>query len=376
MTLKSFVVIIGLLLLLNNINHLMAQDNKFAEIANQYFEKKQYEKAITEYQKALKKDDSNAEWQYNLAMSYYRTKQYPKAIPLLEELIKEKDNKVKYYRLLANSFDLNNQYQQAVSTLQQGILKYSHSGELYLDWGVIEMLREKPGVALAQWEKGIEASPSFADNYYWLSKTYNDTNEKIWSVVYGELFVNIERGTKRADEISEILYNTYYQLIEDSSTLTKGSIKLEREQENPFVRINHRLYQVMHRNGLMNFDRAKILTGDYELKAIALIRQDFLQMWLQGFGLAYPNTLYKRHRAMYDLGFYEAYNYWLFSKIKPVEFLNWKEANEIKYGSFITWFAENPMKVDAESFMVRTQFIKPKTIEIPPEVVPYIAPDN
>ena len=58
-----------------------------------------------------------------------------------------------------------------------------------------------------------------------------------------------------------------------------------------------------------------------------------------------------------DLTFFEAYNYWLFSKASTDDFMNWMEKNNGKYDAFIDWFLSNPIKVDVVDYVVRHQFV-------------------
>lgn len=53
----------------------------------------------------------------------------------------------------------------------------------------------------------------FSSNYFQLAKLYLNSNNKLVGIIYSELFINIERTTKRTQEMSELLYKTYKSLI-------------------------------------------------------------------------------------------------------------------------------------------------------------------
>ncbi len=326
-----------------------------AKTAKQLLDNGDFSKAEKNYRRALKSSPTNYDYKYGLSMALYRQKKYSHTIKFCEEIVKDKTATVDSYRLLANSYDLHNNYEKAISTLEAAVVKYPQSGALYHDWGLIDMLREKHKQALNVWEKGIATDPSYAGNYYWAAKTYANSDVKVWAFIYGEIFMNIERGTSRSDEISKLLFDLYVALIEDETMVDRGEIALERA-DNSFVEANKRLFGLLRRNNMMNFERGKTIHGQNRIKSIAMMRQNFLEMWLQGFTLAYPNILSKYQREMMDLSFYEAYNFWLFSKASTKDFLDWQQQYQGKYDAFIDWFLGHPMKVDVEDFMVRSQF--------------------
>src|SRR5690606_12333945 len=59
----------------------------------------------------------------------------------------------------------------------------------------------------------IEVQPRFPSNYYWAAKIYMNSNEEVWGLLYGEIFMNLERNSNRTMEISKLLYDTYTNQI-------------------------------------------------------------------------------------------------------------------------------------------------------------------
>ena len=54
------------------------------------------------------------------------------------------------------------------------------------------MWAQKSYEAIKMWEKGIEVAPSFSKNYFNASKYYYFSTDKVWSIIYGEIFLNME----------------------------------------------------------------------------------------------------------------------------------------------------------------------------------------
>lgn len=77
----------------------------YFENANKLYNKKQYEKAIDTYKKAIELKENISGSLYNTAVCFIKLNDYKKAIPLLESAIKEKhDNK--YFFNLAYCYSM------------------------------------------------------------------------------------------------------------------------------------------------------------------------------------------------------------------------------------------------------------------------------
>ncbi len=183
--------------------------------AQEYVEMQDYKEAMIYYKQLRDEYPNTIEYDYQVAWCHYRLRDYQKAINTVNQLVAINPLEPKYYRLLGNAYDVMGEYEKGVNILNTGLLNLPYNGELYLDLGIIEMLRENHERALYNWEKGIKAAPYYADNYYWAAKTYADSDEKIWSLMYGEMFLNLERGTERFSEISRLVTDTYIDLINE-----------------------------------------------------------------------------------------------------------------------------------------------------------------
>lgn len=358
--LKQLVIVF--LLLSTSISLCLAQNSKassWISSAEREMEKQNFKQAAELYEKALKFDKQNPDYKYQLAMAHYRQEKYDKVINMMEEVMEKSENqaKVNWYRLLGNSYDLSGNYDACINWLRLGQKKFPKAGEFYLDLGIVEMIKENYEEALTHWETGIEAVPEYPDNYYWAAKIFAESNEKLWALIYGELFMNMERGTERFDDMSEILYGLYLQVIEEKMD-EKVTIQLERDEKNPFEEAHVRIFGILKKYDMLNLDRGRTIDGgNNTLKAIAMVRRNFMETWLQGFSLTYGNILYKFHQQMFDLTFLDSYNFWLFSKANSPEFISWMNKNQFKYQQFIDWFVSNPLQVDIENKMHRMQYL-------------------
>ena len=201
------------------------------------FDDDNFEEAVKYFKKVADRDPSDLESKYQLAFAYYWAKKYTKAIKMGLDLIEKNPKEPKYYRLTANAYDLEGNYKDAVKVLEMGIRNLPYDGVLYFDLGVIEHIKGKMPEALHHWERGIKSAPYYAENYYWAAKTYANSDEKIWAIMYAEMFLNLEKGTERFNEISSLLLDSYRNLLREIPNINLGdeAIKTMSQPE----RINH-----------------------------------------------------------------------------------------------------------------------------------------
>ena len=158
---------------------------------------------------AIKLDPHNIDYPYEMTYCYYSQKQYQKVVDVLEKLKHNPDSFDRLYELLGNSYDLLGNSDKAIATYRDGLKKFPNSGVLYLEMGVIPLFKKDYNSALNYFEKGIEVQPDFPSNYYWAAKLYCGSDDKVWGMLYGELFINLERNSGRTAEMSKLLYDTY-----------------------------------------------------------------------------------------------------------------------------------------------------------------------
>src|SRR5690606_21317883 len=113
------------------------------------------------------------------------------------------------YQLSGNCYSFSGKPDKAIKEYEERMKRFPNSGNLYLERGNIYLIQENYKEAVENYETGIEVDPMFPSNYYRLAKLYLHSSNKLAGLMYGELFMNLERTTDRALEISELLYSTY-----------------------------------------------------------------------------------------------------------------------------------------------------------------------
>jgi len=176
-------------------------------------DEKKYNEGIVMLKECEKIDPKAYTYPYEIALAYTYQEDYKSAISQLEK-IKNYDNiEANYFALLGNNYDYLNKPQEAIKIYDEGLKRFPNSGELFLEKGVVLEFDKKYSEAIQSYEKGINVAPNYPSNYYRAANIYLDSDNKLNGLMYGEVFLNIERTTDRTKEMSKKLYETYKNAI-------------------------------------------------------------------------------------------------------------------------------------------------------------------
>lgn len=315
--------------------------------------------AIKLLEECQKLDPKNIDYPYEIALASYMKQDYKKSIKILEGLKKHKDVYDRVYQLLGNAYDMSGSRDRAINTYELGLKKFPNSGSLYLERGNMEMMIKEYNKALGFYEKGIEMDPSFPSNYYWASKLFLSSQEEVWGMIYGEIFMNLERNSKRTIEISKLLYNTYLSeiKIKDSTSysvsFSSNTIHISNPKDLKEFKIPY---------GLKVYEPTLMLcvvgASEINMSSLNMIRACFVDRFFEHetHSKEYPNVLFDYQKTIKEAGHFEAYTHWLMMQGNLAEFEAWNTANEDKWDAFIEWFSPNPIKITGSNKFFRAQY--------------------
>ena len=322
-------------------------------------EQGKYDEAIKLFEEAQKLDPDNINYPYEIAYAYSSKKEPKKASDVLEKLLTHKDVTGRIYQALGNAYDEQGKSVKAIQTYEAGLKKFPNSGELYLEMGNMKTAGKDYNKALEFFEKGIEMDPAFPSNYYWASKIFCNTDEEVWGMIYGEIFLNLERNSKRTAEIGKMLFNVYKSEIKFTSdtsfgvsfskaaTINTADLKDPKKFKLPF---GMAVYE-------MNLSLAVAGEKSIDINSLDRIRTRFLERYFKGDDAKnYPNALFDYQQKVKDAGQLEAYNHWILMKGDEDGFEKWKTENKSKWENFLTWFGKNQMIVYKEHRFYRAQY--------------------
>src|SRR5688572_30838876 len=187
-----------------------------------------FDNAILVLNRALEQDKNNLELQKDLVQCYYFKRDFEKALEGVKDIVNRPDADVMVFQIAGNVYKALEEAKDAEKVYKQGLKKFPRSGPLYSEYG--ELLWERKDYdAIQQWEKGIETDPAYGGNYYNAALYYFYTKDKVWSLIYGEIFVNMESLSPRGAAMKQVLLQAYKEKLFADADIMKGEEKIKVE---------------------------------------------------------------------------------------------------------------------------------------------------
>lgn len=293
------------------------------ETARNFMRSGDFDNAIIVLTRALQSDSKNLEMQKDLAMSYYLKRDYEKALAGAEALIEREDADVTCFQIAGNVYKALEEVKDCEKMYKKGLKKFPKSGSLYSEYGEL-LWSQKDFSAIKLWEEGIKADPAFSGNYYNAALFYFYTKDKTWSLVYGEIFINMESLGERGAAMKQLLLQGYKEKLFATADPMSGEENNKNEFSKAFL-------QTMAKQTNM---AAKGLNTE----VLTMIRTQFILDWFENNAAKFPHKLFDYQRQLITEGMFDAYNQWLFG---PVENLaaydNWTKTHADEYSQFTTF---------------------------------------
>lgn len=307
-----------LLIVLIGSNALSQEAEELHETAKSFMRKGDYSNAALVLEKAILAEPENLEINKDLAVNYLVLKKNNKALELLLPFIKNSKADDQIYQLTANIYNTLDQRKDAEITFKKGIKKFPGSGALYNEYG--EMLLSRQDLnAIKIWEKGIENDQQFAGNYYNATRFYNINTNRLWSVIYGEIFLLLEPESGRTPEIKNALLENYKKL------LTEDDIVPNPKGKSPFEKA---LAQTL-------LKEKQVISFGINAESLTMLRTRFILDWNNLYKKKYPFVLFDIQTHMLEEGNFDAYNQWIFGTVQNLAaYQNWINVHPDEYSSF------------------------------------------
>lgn len=277
-------------------------------------------------EQAEKLAPDNSAIQFEKAYVMYVAEAYKQSITLLQKLLETSEVKEDYYLLLGTNYDMMHQPDSAIIAYKKGLDAFPESGRLYYESGIVEFQQQQYHKAISFWETGVKTEPTYAGNYYMLTKLFNLTSEKIWVLCYGEIFMNLEPDTERTAEVSQLLFHVYSDSYHRQQTGNKRFFISQISNKESF----EQAYTFVLNLAAQEVNASMPLT----IKDIQAIRKQFLLQWYSEHKLyvdTYPNALIAYQKELIAKGCFESYTYWVFSEGNYQEFEIWLQQHQNKY---------------------------------------------
>jgi tetratricopeptide (TPR) repeat protein len=270
---------------------------------------------------ALKQDPGNMELLTDVAYTYFLQMDYGKAMGTIKPLLDRDDAEVRTFQVGGNIYKALQDVSGCEKMYKKAIKKYPASGALYCEYGELLLSMKEPAKAFSMWEKGILSDPLHSGNYYHLSKYHFFRDDRVWSIVMAETFLNLESYSTRSAEIKGQLLESYKNFfIGDPAAATTG-----KRKSVPF--------EDAFRQTLAK--QAPIVSRGVDLERLIMVRTRFILDWYEGQGKNFPHRMIEQQQYLLREGMYEAYNQWLFGAASNIlAYQNWTKLHAPEMNEF------------------------------------------
>lgn len=260
----------------------------------------------------------------DLALCYYMQNDNTQALKTIQSQLDKGNADEQAFQIEGMVYKRMQQPKDADKVYKKALKLYPGSGPLYNDYGEL-LWSQQDFSAINMWEKGIKEEPSFPGNYYNAAKYYFFTQDKIWGLIYGEIFVNIESHSARTAEIKNILLEGYKKLFSQANLLADN--KNKNKFETAFLEV-------------MNKQNDLVIRG-LNAETLTMIRTRFILNWYQEDADEFPFRLFDSQKQMLENGLFTAYNQWIFGASQSLSaFQNWTQTNSAEYNEFNTFMQQ------------------------------------
>lgn len=310
------------------------------QTAKTFMQQADYENAVLVLTKASQMEPNDLQISKDLLFAYYMKRDFARALEIGKPLAERADADVQSFQLLGLVYRSLAQDDEAEKLYKRGLKKFANEGVLYSEYGEL-MAGKKPDAAINLWEKGIQADPNYSSNYFFLSKQYAYKGETLWSILYAEMFLNMESFTARSTEIKNLLLEQYKKYFVSGYTPPKIIDKknIDKKADRKFVQFSTAVAETL------NKQQSQVNQG-ITPESLIVIRTRFILDWYNTYGANLPFRLFEHQRQLLQEGMFEAYNYWLFGPAANIKtYQTWQQYHQEQLNTFLTFIRSKVFKV-------------------------------
>lgn len=273
-----------------------------------------YENASLVFNKLITEQPNNIKAQKDFAFLCFLKRDFAKSIELSKKFVADSAVEEQDFQLLGMNYKSIALYKECDKMYKTALAKFPNSGMLYGELADLNAIEKKTTDAIKNWEKGIEIDPNYAGNYYNAASYYSQNKQLFWTIIYGEIFVNLESYTTRTAEMKDAILDAYKKILYLGDAGKSTNNKFEKEV-------------------LKTLDNsAENLTA----AMLTAIRTKFILSWFyENKNEKFAFRLFDQQRYLVREGMFDAYNQWLFGvAINPVQYKIWADAHATETTTF------------------------------------------
>ena len=333
------------------------------KLAVELTDKGDFVKSLELLEQAQSLDPENYRFPYEIAYVYYLQKDYKKVIKLVSKLFTYKGIGDEVFVLWGNSYDNLKKQKKALEVYAKGLMKFPYSGKLYTEIGISYLRSNELQKSIESFVKGIELNPSYPSNYYWATKIFKNSINSGWALIYGEIFMNLEPGSSRTVEVSEMLNDIYVKhigIINDSLVsvdLFDKSKALDEMFRNYSAdsTLKRLSFPLVYELFMMTAAQGETKINE---KSIMRMRTKFVKYYFKkNYDKLFPNVLFNFQKKVMDAGLWDVYNTFIILQSKKEKFELWLEQNKTQWDEFVDWYNANSMKLNLGYRFYHNQYL-------------------
>ncbi len=299
-----------------------------------------FKQAIASYQQAIALAPGKAILYRDLANAYLLSGNYERAQSTISPLIENGQADAQSYALASAVQSALKEDKKARKLLDQGLGKYPGSGFLYHEKGKYYEEKDELQDALKTWQEGIAADPGYHTNYYEAARIYMQTSKPVWTIIYGEIFVNLERYTPRSGETRKMLLAAYRRFY-----ATPDATDVPRFGKNPSAEVPGNFEEAVTQTLLR---LAPVTADGITTENLTMLRARFTMDWMATYTAKYPFTLFRYWDDLLRAGHFDAYNEWLFGRAEnTAQYDAWVKFHPEAVPAYDSYYAQHPLQPTA-----------------------------
>jgi tetratricopeptide (TPR) repeat protein len=311
--------------------------DELKETARLFQRQGDFSNAILVFNKALQQKPNDLEIMRDMAYTYYLQRDYAKALETIKPLLSREDADIMTFQIGGNVYKALEEVKDCEKMYKTALKKFPSSGALHSELGELYWAKKNATDAIAEWEKGIQLDPAFPSNYYHAAKYYYAIADKVWSLIYGEIFINTESYSARTSEIKTLLLESYKKFYTESDVFKQYNAQKKTPFEEAVLN-TFKKFQSQASSGI---------TPD----ALTAIRTRFVLDWFENSAAKFPHKLFDQWLYLVREGMFEAYNQWIFGPAVNVsEYQVWLNTHDEESKKFTYYQRNRVFKMPAGQF--------------------------
>ncbi|HRK04250.1 MAG TPA: tetratricopeptide repeat protein [Chlorobiota bacterium] len=320
--------------------------------AMDYMEFGQGEDAMRVWRRIIDMDPGNPAFRYEFGVSAVLARRYDTARTVVEPIYRDSIFRDQGYQLMGMIYLYLQDTLKARETFEAGLAKYPKSGRLHYELGSYHTVAGRLEQGMDFWIQGTRVEPTFPTNYFWVAKMHANGPNKIWTLIFGEVFLNLERNTEKTKEMSELVFRTWNAGMRLGDTIDPINFAHDSLLEKPgptgaSTMPFEMAFEYTAATSAQPFIPDNGVLPRLTMQQLVDLRYRMIAQWRRsGYDTLYTNSLIDWNIELQKSGWFKEYLRWLYSWGDKKEMNDWFLKNERRYDTFLAWFTTNGMKFD------------------------------